>query len=549
MHYFDFRITSEIQETLNKILSGCLPHENFDVDLAKTALEDLFRTVPIEETYGVTFLFFKVLKNMSTLKMYMSGYKDVLRRDVFDAALSASLDTAIISEGFDAKTFFDEFSVTFNLDIPSEMYDAKSFVYSEALNLYDELFEMAIPTSECSTWIATLRESIEHNITGRMISIAGQALTQGVPVDRKLYRGAADARKLMQFMVSDVNGRVASMNADMTSRHTATVLSSFEKSKEFDEKNKIQIKPLYHMGIDPIDRLFMLSTQDIVTVVADEGVGKTRFAIDQAYRAIMEGCNILYICGETAQIIVKKSLEAMHIFNMYGLQFKPRELLDPSTIEVDDMDKLEEYIVKINNATRDFYENPNHGKFVPLQSVYYETFSEEVKKCVEAYDIEMVFVDHVLALESNGNITPLGRLQTKPTRVTYLYQCEDVLVKEYNIAFFNTSHPSTKTSEELRSGRKPSSRAGAESAESSRYATMVVVLGTNDELKAQDMVIMYVNKIRSDAPIVDDIVLKRNGYGNRHDYDESLQHYAQGARSQFSEAEALALYGEDEEDV
>ncbi|MEG2263472.1 MAG: hypothetical protein RSC68_03770 [Acinetobacter sp.] len=545
MRYFDFRVNAENQETVNKILSGCLPHEKFDVKLAKGVLDELFRVIPIEETYGITYVFFKILKNMSVLRMYMNEYADVLRRDVFDAALQAGIADVIIADAFRAKDFFAEYGATYNLDVPSEMMNAQSFVYTEALALYDELFEMQVATSECQTWLSTLRTGIEHDITAKCISIAGQALTQGVPVERELYRGATSARKLMQFMVSDINGRVTAMNADMSNRHMISSIDSFDSSKQFDEKNSLQIRDLYYMGFDPLDTKFCVTTQDIVTIVADEGVGKTRFAVDQAYKAMMAGCNVLYMCGETAQLELKKRMEAQHIFNMYGLQFSSTELQDFSRIHIDDLDKLEEVIVKINSATRDLYENENHGRLQLLQSAFYEDFSDRIREAKDAYDIDIVFIDHVLGLESNGAITPLGRLQTKQARVTYLYQCEDVLVKECNLAFFNTSHPSTNTSADLRSGKKPGARSGAESAESSRYATLIGVLNNNDDLRAQDMVIMYVTKIRATDPITDELVLQRHGYGNRHDYDEAIQHYAQGTKAEFNEKDSLALFADE----
>ncbi len=299
MRYFDFRVSSENQDTVYKILSGCLPHENFDIDLAKTALEELFRTVPMEETYGTTYMIFSVLKNMSALRMYMSGYTKTLRREIFENAVQAGVGTVIISEGFRAKDFFSEYGKTYNLDVPSDMFDATSFVYSEAMAVYDELFEMAIPTSECQSWLNVLRERLEYDITSKSISLAAQTLSTGVPVGKEIYRGAKDARSLMQFMVTDVNRRVTDMNADMSNRHIASPINSFDDSKIFDERNAFQIKELYNMGFEPIDGKYMVSTPDIITIVADEGVGKTRFAVDQAYKALMAGCRVLYICGET----------------------------------------------------------------------------------------------------------------------------------------------------------------------------------------------------------------------------------------------------------
>ncbi len=527
MQYFDYRITGENRDTINKILSGCLPHENFDAKDARDGLDELLRTVPIEETYGIMYIFFKALRNMQILKMYMNGFTETLRRESFDAAVQGSVAQLIQEENFRAKDFFDEYGKTFNFEIPQENADAQSFVYTETMAVYDELFDMAVPSSECEMWLNILKQSMEEELTKQIFSVGGKALAKGVYVGREMWKGPEATRKLIAAAAGEVDARITRMNSSMTDINVATPITSFETSKTFDEKNAFKMKDLYYMGFEPIDDHYCVRTPDIITIVADEGVGKTRFAIDQAYKALVSGCNVHYICTETSALEFKKRMEAQHIFNMYNLQFSARELMDFDRLPVQDADKLDEIIVKINYATQDLYENPKHGTLLIQQNSCYETFTEDIKKYHDAYKTDIVFVDHVNALKSNGDITTLGRLITKQSRVTYLYQQEDQLVKECNISFFNTTHPSTHTSQELRQGLKPSTRAGAESAESSRYASFIGILNTNDELKRQDMILMYVNKIRGDAPITDTIVLQRSGFGNQHIYRRDIQQYAQ----------------------
>lgn len=527
MQYFDYRITGENRDVINKILSGCLPHENFDVEVAHDILSELFRTVPIEETYGIMYVFFKAFRNMQILKMYMKGFSSVLRHESFEAAVQGSVSQLLQDENFRAKEFFDEYGKVYNFEIPQENADAQSFIFSEAMAVYDELFDMAIPTSECESWINILKEGMEVDLTKQIFSLGGKALTKGVYVGRDFCRGPMEARKLIRAAANEVDTRITIMNGSMTDLNIATPITSYANSRMFDEKNALNIRDLYYMGFEPIDDHYCVRTPDIITIVADEGVGKTRFAVDQAYKALVNGCNVHYICGETDKLELKKRIEAQHIYNMYGLQFSPRELMNYDKLPITDMDQLDETIVKINFAIKDLYENPKHGTLILQQSVYYESFSQDIRKYHEAYKTDIVFVDHVLAMQSNGDMTPMGRLINKQARVTYLFQQEDQLVKECNICFFNLSHPSTHTSQELRQGIKPSTRAGAESAESSRYASFIGILNTNDELKRQDMVLLYVNKIRGDAPITDTIVLQRNGFGNQHEYRRDIQQYAQ----------------------
>lgn len=544
---FTFKISSAFEEPLDNIISSLLPHEHFNIDDAKKVIEELFKTLPLSETEGVYYVFLKLIKRLNIARMYINNYSTVLRYDVFDNALTAGIHSLIILPEFNAKTFFEAYGKSFNLDIPEEYDSGASFAYSVCIEKYNELFEKKIPTAEGMTWIQILKQKMDYGLTAKMLSMAASTLTEGIASEQNIQRGPADARSFLADTLAVVNSRIDDIYSTSGDRNTETVINGIESSKEFDANNKINLKDLYYTGIDPIDDALPIRTQDIITVVADEGIGKTRFAIDQAYRAITSGANVLYICGETAQLKIKKYIEAAHIFQKYGLQLRWSEVADPTTISGTSIEELEDIQIKINSSIADLYSNPKFGHLVLLQSIEYETFIDKITMINTKYQIDLVIVDHVLALGCTGGFTTSGRLITPQMRVTYLYECEDLLVKMCNIAFINTSHPSVDTSSALKNGKTPGARSGAESASSTRYSSIVMVLNTTPELRKQDIVLLYITKLRDEPNTANVCVLKRQGYSNIHVYDPKLQYLGSGDTEDKDMNDLIGLFTDDSE--
>lgn len=548
MKTFRFRMTSEFEEIMDKIISSLLPHKSFDIIAAKGVAEELNNTIAVDECYGVYYIFLKILNRLNITKLYLQNTATILRREMFDNALAGSITNIIVSSNFEAEQFFSSYNQTFSLDVPQQLEEAASFAYSVCMDKYDELFEMEVPTSEGMSWIELLKQRMEYSITAKMLSNAAQILTEGKTADHSVKRGPLEARKFLADALADVNQRVQSIYADSNSRTVGATICNYSISKQFDANNNLSVRDLYYMGITPIDDLVPVRTQDIITVIADEGIGKTRFAVDQAYRAITAGKNVLYICGETPEKKIKKYIESLHCFETYGLQLQWSEINDPTTITGKSLEEIEDISIKINAAIADFCENKDYGTMTYLQSTFYENFSDTIKYYKDKDNIDVVIIDHVLALRSDGSYTTQGRLTTKQLRVSYLYECEDILVKECDIAFINTSHPSVQTSADLRADRVPGARAGAESSDSTKYSSMVFILNNNLELRKQDLVKLYVTKLRDIPNIYDTIILKRLGYSNKHVFDPALQYIGNNNKQSEDDLDSLFVSSNNEED-
>ena len=230
MKTFKFRMTSEFEEIMDKIISSMLPHASFNILDAKGVAEELNNTIAVTECYGVYYIFLQILNRLNIAKLYLQNTATILRRDVFDNALAGAISDIILSDSFDAQQFFSSYNQTFNLEVPQQLNDAASFAYSICLDKYDELFALEVPTSEGMSWVNLLKQRMEYSITAKMLSTAAQILTEGITSDRRIKRGPAESRKFLSDALADVNQRIQSIFADANSRTVGATICNYSIS-------------------------------------------------------------------------------------------------------------------------------------------------------------------------------------------------------------------------------------------------------------------------------------------------------------------------------
>lgn len=534
MNHLKFTLTSEHQATIDKIISSTLPHNNIDQILARDVLQELFETVNDNEVYGLTYIFFKMYKNIQTIGLYRKGFDILISREIFVSSLQASVYDTVIRPEFNASLFFQEFSKEYDLTIEQQLNEAADFVYSLALEKYDELFSMAIPTAEAAGYISALKESMKKSISEQMTIIQGQILNKGYQVKDKVFRGVDDFYEFVGLAMAEIQTRFATLDAKANSRYKANTIHNSDEAKKFRDENQLDIRKLYYMGFEPYDNIFAIRTQDIITVIADEGVGKTRFISDQVYKAIMAGVNVLVICGETHKVKIMAMIEAIHIFMRWALSLSPSEMNDPSLIKDLDIDELDEITTQINEARTDLYDNPSYGKLTFEQSACYESFEDTVGAKVKNDNIQMIVVDHTAALDSDGSWTADGRLTGDQARVLFLYKCEDRMTKDYNLTFLNTAHTSNEATNALAAGKNVKTRSGGISAATTKYASLVFLLYIPKDIKGKDQIICDATKVRDHPKPAFPLVLLRSGNVNLHTFDPRLQNLVQGSGDNIS---------------
>lgn len=520
-----YKITSEQQELLDTIISSILPHDNCDPELATEVISELNKFLTLKELYGVYYVFWKIMKNFEVIELYRRGYHGSLQEDALDKSLQVALSDLVQREGFDAERFFGDYGQTFNLNIPTEKKAALDFTYTTIMDKYREWFNMATTTADGLATVPILRRDMQQSMAAMAISLQGQILLDGIYYNGRNYQGYDDWLTFSQLIQNEVQSRFT--KGLHSKRHSFSTITNYEDSRKFDKENAKLIRPLWYMGFEPVDNRFPIRTHDIVTIVADEGTGKTRMVVDQAYRAIRAGNDVAIVCGETDEYKMKKFLEARHIWEVYKRQFSLTELTSPDRIEVDNEATREELQNMIVSATIDFYDNPKYGKVHLIQNLVYEQAEEQLTEEYKQQPFDVVFIDHVAALDSNGRYVNGERLGNIQERITHLYRVEDVLAKELNVAFVNTAHTSNDASAAIRRGKDTGTRIGGQSAATTKYASITMLITQPIDFKKTDQLILEFKKIRDHEPITFPMVINRNG-SNLHEYLEDMQYLVKG---------------------
>lgn len=521
----DYKITSEQQDMLDTIFSSILPHENCDAVMSGQVIDELNKFIVFKDLYGIYYVIWLLIKNLEVVNLYRSGYTGGLKEDILEKSLQVSLQDLIQREAFDAERYFSDYGQTFNLSIPAEKQDALNFVYTSIMNKYNEWFERKVSTVDGLATVPVLLQDMQQSMAAMAISLQGQILMDGIRYNGRFYQGYSDWLSFGTMIQNEIQSRFT--KGSLSKRHAFTEINGYETSLKYDKENATEIRPLWYMGFEPIDNRFPICSHDIVTLVADEGTGKTRIVVDQAYRALRAGNNTVIVCGETDKYKIKKYIEARHIWDMYERQFSIRELTNPDLISVNDDTEREELQNMIVSATIDLYDNPRYGKLTLIQSLEYEDIESSLREEHRRNPYDVVFIDHVAALDANGRYVHGERLNNINDRITHLFRVEDVLAKELNVGFINTAHTNNDTASAIRRGKETGVRVGGQSAATTKYASIAILITQPVDMKQQDQIIIEFKKIRDHEPIVFPLVISRNG-ANCHSYEEELQYLVKG---------------------
>lgn len=516
------KVNSDQTLLLDNIISGMLPHEHFNIESFSSVLMDFFDIIKSEELYGFYLIIYRFLERGQKYAVLRKTTPITLNRDNFDRALSDSIELFIKSSEFDADRFFSEYGLNYNLDIPKELNSAIDSAYTILLEKYDSLFELKFKTEDISNELVTLSQSLEIEYCILASQVGADILANGVNERGVTYTGAAVFKSNVRSILDMIDMRFSL--EDKTMFNKTHILNDYQSRELYMEQNKVQIAPLFQSSIQPIANMCTYRTQDIVTVVANEGTGKTTFGATEIYAALIQGNNVLALTGETATAKFVAMLESIHMFRAFGIRLTIQEIMDGLETIQDSPKYSKERIKEMFNAAKiDFYENPSHGKLVVANSFSYATFDTELRNQMQQLHCSVILVDHVAAMDKT--MTPQMqqlRLYDDKSRIDYLIGLEDKLVKQHNCMFINMCHTNNDTEKALTKERSVGSRITAGSGNTSKYSTHIWLLSQNSALLRNNRIMVELNKVR-DYEHIEPFILDRELIVPLFTYDSSHQ--------------------------
>lgn len=265
-------------------------------------------------------------------------------------------------------------------------------------------------------------------------------------------------------------------------------------SLEFLRKNTTSLEILGDIGIEGIG--LSIYNSDIVTIIGDEGVGKTNFIHNLNTHMLERGKNILFFVGESTKYKSAKMPLANYINRHYHKKFDWKDLCSS------DLSKDNKDFISLMEA--EYSRLP--GKLYIKKFVKLDTFEKEVSEEIQRHNIDLVVIDHVgLVIRRKG--------ETISESISELYKTEIKLKEndksDRHVAFINLSHTGTEASR----GKDNFTRIGAESSSTTKDADTVLYLKTNEELRLRGVIKLEMKKLREWEGVQKEYTIKQ-GFGS-----------------------------------
>ena len=478
----------ELKEILDNLISGMLPHENFDKDLFSDIYENITRYIHIDEMSLEYRILFNIFEDVLKINVITGKYEPIVTYEFLDNSLQVSLLSFIAEDGYKFKSWFEQRGVDSNFNIPSNIEDAGSVLYNEVCNLYTRCFDKKLPSTHALPYIANYRNLFLDSVARTAISSQASIIQDKLYHDGKYYKGPSDWLDFVSKMTSEIANRT---NDELynSSEH----LNSLEKIEALLAKSKTAYIPLSSYKIDPIDEATPILAHRLVAYCGIENTGKTKFACYLAANIIMDGKRVLYMCGESTKEDILNNILSNYIYKRYRRFVTPRQIAGADECS-------EEALRLIRIAASEF---SNLGLLVLRDSISYENLYNELLSEYESLGFSGIFIDHSNALTSTGHIA------TEKERIDKLAVDLRQFKKKYPVYIGVTSHLSVEAIAELsKTGTVREKSPTAGSSKLSKEADEVFVLSSNSDLEKQEMRALHTFKRRGGKRNLPIIILK-----------------------------------------
>lgn len=382
----DIQQDTLLQENLNKVLSGLLPHKNYNPDLFPDILRVLTSLIEPEEMYGEYYTLVETLQKIRDIKHSIKSYKPRLTKDALISTLIANVPDLVRNEKVNITKLLEMEGHETNIDIERNFENACNLLYTRTLELYEDCYDLEISSEEAIGYITSLKSAFITHVAQESLKIQAQVLKSSVKVGRKLLAGPQDWLDYVASIHHIINNRLDEEDERVLK------LDSMEKSDRLMERLQATNIPLADYGIPIIDDATPMLRHRLVLLVAKEGTGKTMLAVNWTINLLLNKRKVLFMCGENNFEKIQPLFISNYIYKKYGMHVTPSD--------IGNMEELPHDIRRLVNIAR--AEIMESGcikliKYFNYYSLYDELVAEYDK---EAFDA--VIIDHTYALRGGG---------------------------------------------------------------------------------------------------------------------------------------------------
>ena len=506
-----------LREVIFDVFSCLIPKddcEDFKHETAFRYFNELNKVLLLEETEGDIWIIYYALMRMSEIKTFSSDFEFILDLRSFQKSLESNVQDLIMNNKDRFEGYLKNNGYNSDLDTQKSVDDAVDFVYSSSIKMFKEIQNNDIDVNDALKYIDILKDTILTMLSKKSLIIGSAIISgEGTKVGKKYYKGVKDYVEYTKSVPSMISSRFTDYLSAKRNTVSLTDLATF---KSFQSDNTTKIAKLFNIGWEPLDEVFSICTGDLITLIGDEGVGKTNTAIHILMRNIMAGHDVLMMTGESSITKIIYMCLSNYIYNMTEYMFTWKELLNY-------LDESEEDQRLIEMWSEDFFTNPNIGRLHLVQSLNYEDFDVKIKEYLSRYpNISLIVIDHTDRLNSTGDLTDDGYLRDKKAKVDYLYKKEIQLKQQYDIALLNLAHSSSEAEKAGVKGKAMGVRIGATSSATTKDADFVFYLSKDPSLD-DGFIKWSCKKVRDYDDGIRPFVLKRIFEVSELEYDVGYQ--------------------------
>lgn len=473
----------ELLEILDRVFSGCLPHENYNSELFTPLVTRFLGLFEEGELTDKFYVFANALNGLIKLRTAIPEFVPVFTRDILDKNLTNSVYELIFKKEVGMERWLQRNGLDSNLKIQMVAENAASKLYTNSLEYYDKLFEMKVSTNESISLLPTLMEKIIANLYRQGIRYQVEIEKGNFKWERKVYSGAMGGLDFMR----DYSVYMKKRSNSLEQMEDIFVIDSIEKKQESFRVASQAFKPLCNIGIEPIDKLTPITQHSYVVLVGVEGLGKTHFAVQFANNVIENGKDVIFMTGESTKEFVNVRKEVNWLYSRKGYCINKDRLLDLESLD----DPVAEKAVR--SALVESLDD-KYGKMRYRKTFCYDTFEAEVDDLMVRFpNTGAIILDHsgILGTSDKRNRWTMNE------KVEMLSRAIIEVKKKYPIAVMLLSHPGSKAKKDIAKGYEPEENVTAYSNLPSRDADYVFILSATEEQKKQGLMELRPNKMRN----------------------------------------------------
>lgn len=456
-----------LTDCLNGIISGLLPHENYEpatFALLYPTLKTVLDTSDVRGLYYATYLIFD--KYMSLASSLPRGTFEIkITRERFEAAVGNNLPDLILEPKMTVVDLMAEEGKSADINIPTVQQEVMGVIYEKIMALYDECFDMAQSYEDSMSKIVDLKDIVKANLIETGMGMQRAIMSVGQKIGRRFYRGPQGWLEYVQSLSREVSEMERSDEGDLECNGIEDVTALDESAQELSE-------PLTGYGVPQLDDFTPMLKHRLAVLVARENTGKTQICIHLIASLIRAGVKPFFACGEAPKELMFCCIVSSYIYQEYGMFFEPHYLSGEGYAQLspDDQQVVNTAKARVSSSGLVISNNLEYDTVVAKVTHYFN------KGC------EAFFFDHTQSLRGRKG----RRIADLVTGLAL--DCRE-LKNELPIYIMVTSQPSVGLKDLLQKDQMTDMQLSptAQSAAFSQEADELFIINENEYLKTQGL--------------------------------------------------------------